>query len=113
MKENHDKCYLLLSSNEDANIQITNATVKSSTSKKLLGVTIDSKLKFDKHFENICQKASRKLNALVRLVNNMELPKRHILVNAFLMHSLIIALQFGCFTVVHLTAKLAGYMSAV
>ena len=60
MKINHDKCHLLLSSHEDANIQIANVTIKSSTSKKLLGVTIDNKLKSEKHVENICQKASRK-----------------------------------------------------
>ena len=54
MKANHDKCHLLLTSHEDANIQIANATINSSTSKKLLGVTIDNKLKFDKHLENIC-----------------------------------------------------------
>ena len=56
---------------------------ESSTSKKLLGVTIDNKLKFDKHVENICQKASRKLNAPARLVDYMDLSKRRILMNAF------------------------------
>ena len=30
---------------------------------KLLGITIDSILKFDKHVSNICSKANRKLNA--------------------------------------------------
>ena len=69
MKANHDKCHLLLSSHEDANIQIANVTLKSSSSKKLLGVTIDNKLNFDKHVENICQKASINLNALARLIN--------------------------------------------
>ena len=83
MKANHDKSHLLLSSREDVNIQIANVTIKSSTSKKLLGVTIDNKLKFDKHVENICQKASRKLNAPARLVDYMDLSKRRILMNAF------------------------------
>ena len=77
------KFHLLLSSHEDVNIQIANVTIKSSTSQELLGVTIDNKLKFHKHFENICQKASRKLNALARLVNLMDLSKRRILINAF------------------------------
>ena len=69
MKANHDKSHLLLSSREDVNIQIANVTIKSSTSKKLLGVTIDNKLIFDKHVDNICKKASRKLNTLARVVN--------------------------------------------
>ena len=83
MKANRDKYHLLLSSHQNANIQIANATIQSSTSKKLLGVTIGNKLKFDKHVENICQKLSRKLNVLARLVNYMDLPKRRILMNAF------------------------------
>ena len=82
-KANHGKCHLLLSSHENANIQIANVTIKSSISKKLLRVTNDSKLKFDKHVENICPKASIKLNALTRLVNYIDLPKRRILKNAF------------------------------
>ena len=83
MEANRDKYHLLLSSHENANIQIANATIQSSISKKLLGVTIDNKLKFDKHVENISQKLSRKLNVLARLVNYMDLPKRRILMNAF------------------------------
>ena len=84
MKGNHDKCHLLLSSHEDANIQIANVAIKRSTSKNLLGVAVYNKLKIDKHVENIFQKASRKLNALARLVNYMDLPERRILINAFL-----------------------------
>ena len=44
-------------------IQIENATVKCSKVKKLLGVHIDYKLKFDSHVETICKKAHRKLRA--------------------------------------------------
>ena len=83
MVNNHDKCDLHLSSHEDANIQIANVTIKSSTSKELLGVTIGNNLKFDSRVENTCQKAGKKLNALARLVNCMDLPKRCILLNAF------------------------------
>ena len=113
MKANHNKCHLLLSSHEYANIQIANVTIKSSTSKKPLGVTIDNKiidnkLEFDKHVENICQKASRELNALVRLVKYMDLPKNAFLRMPFLKLSLIIFLLFWCFTVAHLTTKLTG-----
>ena len=77
MKVNHDKCHLLLSTQEEANIQIANTTIKCSKSKKLLGIVLDNKLKFDKHVENICQKASKKLNALARVTNYMELHKRY------------------------------------
>ena len=85
MKANDDKCHLILSSPEDdIAFQIENSTIKCSKVKKLLGVHIDYKLKFDTHVETICEKAHRKLNALSRITNYMELPKRRILMNAFL-----------------------------
>ena len=84
MKANHGKHHLLLHTKEDANIQISYTTINCSRSQKLLGIVFDNKLKFDKHIENICQKANRKLNALARVINYMELPKRRILMNAVL-----------------------------
>ena len=83
MKVNHDNCHLLLSIQDEANIQIANTTIKCSKSKKLLGIVLDNKLKFDKHVENICQKESKKLNGLARVTNYMKLGKRRILMNAF------------------------------
>ena len=49
-----------------------------------MGIVLDNKLKFYKHVENISQKASKTLNALVKMTNYMELPKRRTLMNAFL-----------------------------
>ena len=82
MKANQDKCHLLLSTQEEANIEIANATIKCSQSGQILGIILDDKLKIDKYFENICQKASRKLNALAKVTNYMELPKTRVLMNA-------------------------------
>ena len=42
---------------------------------------IDNKIKFELHAGNICQKVNRKLNALARLTNYLEPPKRRILMN--------------------------------
>ena len=84
MKANGDKSHLLLSSPDDSPvIQIKNSAIKCSKVKKLLGVHIDYKLKFDIHVETICKKAHRKLSALSRITNYMELSKRRILMNAF------------------------------
>ena len=84
MKANGDKCHLLLSSPDDsAVIQIKNSAIKCSKVKRLLGVHIDYKLNFDIHVETICKKAHRKLSALSRVTNYMELSKRRILMNAF------------------------------
>ena len=87
MKANPGTCYLLLNTQQEANIQIANTTIESSRSQELLGIVIDSKLKF-------CQKTNRKLNVLTRLTNYMELPKRCILVNGLLKLNLIITLLF-------------------
>ena len=83
MKGNYDKCHLLLSTQENASIQVEHFTIKSSKAKKLLGINIDHKLKFDIHVQSIYQKANRKLNALGRITNYMELPQKRILMNAF------------------------------
>ena len=79
MKANHGKCQLLLSTQEDANSMQQDATMNCSRSQKLLGIVFDNKLKFDKHIENIRQKSNRKSNALARVTNYMELPKRDML----------------------------------
>ena len=55
MKGNHDKCHLLLSTQESSNIQTANFTTKSSKVKKLLGINLDNNLKFDIQVESICQ----------------------------------------------------------
>ena len=79
---------ILSSPEDDIAFQIENSTIKCSKVKKLLGVHIDYKLKFDTHVETICKKTHRKLNALSRITNYMELPKRRIL-------NLTIVLLFG------------------
>ena len=84
MKANDEKCHLILSSSEeDAAIQIEESRIKCSKVKKLLGIHIDYKLKFDARVDTICKKAQRKLTALSRITNYVELPKRRILMNAF------------------------------
>ena len=72
-----------MSTEESSNIQIANFTIKSSKVKKIQGINLDKNPKFDIHVESICQKANRKLNALARIANFLELPDRPILLNAF------------------------------
>ena len=73
---------MLLSSTESLNFQISE-TVFYSQLKKLLGVTFENRLKFEKHANTICQKANRKLNAQARITPYMEPTKRRILLNVF------------------------------
>ena len=84
MKTNHDKCHLLLSTQESSSIQIANFTITFYKAKKLLGINLGNIVKFDIHVESICQKANRKLNVLAGIANCMELPKRRVFMNAFL-----------------------------
>ena len=50
---------------------------------KLLGVSIDNELKFDKHVLNIIKKANSKLSALSRLTKFMTFQKKRTLYKAF------------------------------
>ena len=55
MKANADKCHLLLSENIKHVARINHIQIENDTSEKLLGVTIDSDLKFDIHVNNLCK----------------------------------------------------------
>ena len=83
MSGNTDQCYLLLSKDESSEIQKGDSIIGSSTCEKLLGIKIDSKLRFDDHIQNLCNKANRKLRALARATPYMNLQKRKVLMNAF------------------------------
>ena len=56
MKLNTDKCRLLSNNQELNTLKIGDLHTNNSLREKLLGVTFDCKLKFNKHTENICQK---------------------------------------------------------
>ena len=54
MRGNTDKCHLLLSKDESSEIHIGDSIIESSTCEKLLGINIDSKLRFDDHIQDLC-----------------------------------------------------------
>ena len=90
LKANPDKFHLLLS-NTDQNfsLNVDQYEIFNSNYEKLLGVTIDNKLKFDEHVSGLCKKASQKLHALARVSPYMNIMKRRTIMNAF------ISSQFG------------------
>ena len=53
MKVYHEKYQLLVSTEENANIQIANTSINCSRSQGLLGIVFDNKLKFEKHVSKI------------------------------------------------------------
>ena len=58
--------------------------INNSREIELLGIVIDNQLKFKKHIENLCQKASFKLYALRRIRKFLMVEKARILANAFI-----------------------------
>ena len=56
MKSNTDKCHLFIVNNQDNDIKIGNDIITSTTSVKLLGVTIDNKLNFNEHVKIYAKK---------------------------------------------------------
>ena len=61
-----------------------NITIKNVSTEKTLGTTIDNKLTFKNHFENICKKANQKLNALARITKFTSPFQRKTLLNSFI-----------------------------
>ena len=90
LKANPDKFHLLLSQPDDnISVNIDGFQINNSKSEKLLGITIDNKLRFNEHVSGLCKKASQKLHALARVANYMNTNKRSMIMKAF------ITSQFG------------------
>ena len=79
VKANADKYHLLLSEKTKHVACINHIQIENNTSEKLLGVTIDSDLKFDIHVNNLCKEAAQKLNALARISGYMDSSKKTIM----------------------------------
>ena len=80
---NTSKCHILLSTSKQVQVNIGTTQIENTQNEKLLGITTDSKLSFDKHIQQICSRASAKLKALARIAPFMNITKRKILMNAF------------------------------
>ena len=83
MKANADKCHLLVTTNSTVSANNEEFIINNSNEEKILGVKIDEKLSLENHVPSLCKKASRKLHALARIVNYMDLSKRKCLMKAF------------------------------
>ena len=63
--------------------------LENSNPQKLLGVTIDRKLNFNEHVTNLCDKASKKIQAPARISPCIPQTQKQLLMNAYFMS------QFG------------------
>ena len=82
MKANISKCHLLLNKKVVVIIRIGDTEIKNSEYEKLLGIKLDTKLNFNEYLHDIISKASRKVNALSRVMLFMSLSKKKKLVNS-------------------------------
>ena len=66
-------------------MEIDEMVIRTVDKVKLLGVIIDSKLKFDEHVKSLCLKANRNISALSRVAKITDPPKCKFLYNSFVM----------------------------
>ena len=68
----------------DLNIIVENTNLESTSSIKVLGVNIDSKLNFNDHVCDMCTKAGRQLNVLQRLKSSLDYDSRMVIYKSFI-----------------------------
>ena len=86
---------LILSADEPFSINIDNKVLKNSN-KKLLGINLNNRLDLDTHVANICNRVSKKLHALSRISQYMNIHKRRMKMKALFPPSLVTAHWYGC-----------------
>ena len=70
---NVEKSRLTVSSRENLKIQASSCYIRNEGSVKFLGIHINNDLNFSYHVNQLCNKASKKLHALVRIAKNMDI----------------------------------------
>jgi hypothetical protein len=85
MKLNADKCHLLVAGYKYEQVwaKIGDELIWESNDEKLLGVTIDKHMNFEKHIANICQRAHSKLSAIARYSRLLDFHKLKLLIKSF------------------------------
>ena len=84
---NPEKChYMCLGPNVNnaEEFHSVNFNLKNSEVETMLGIKIDRKLNFEAHINDLCRKASQKLNALNRIASFIDVDKRNLLYNSMI-----------------------------
>ena len=84
-----EKSHILFSGNDNVSANIDDHTIISKTKNELLCIILDSKISFGDQINNLCKKASQKLNALARIAPYICLEKRKPVMKAYIIS------QFG------------------
>ena len=83
IKANPGKSHILLSNKKTEKVKIYDVVLTSSVEEKLLGITLDSELKFEKHVTDTCNEVSQKIHVLSRITSYISLKKRRLLMKTF------------------------------
>ena len=67
MKINSGKSHILFSGIDNVSANIGNHTIISENKNELLGITLDSKLSFEDHINNLWKKTSQNLSASAKI----------------------------------------------
>ena len=65
-------------------IKINEINIESSPQEKLIGVILDNQINFKSHMSNLCKTASQILKTLARVSSFMDLPKRRLVMKAYI-----------------------------
>ena len=78
-------------------VNIGAARIENNSSEKLLDVTIDAKLSFEKHVQKICAKDTTKLKILARIAPFMNIQKMKVMRKAIFTVQFSYCSLIGCF----------------
>ena len=106
MKVHTGKSHLLVSKNVRATTKIDNNYTESEKEQVLLGITIVSNLTIENHINNICKRASQKLNGLARVASYMNIQKRIIIMKSFVTSEFVYCLLIWIFLSRRLNSKI-------
>ena len=77
--------------------KIGEAEIECEENVKLLGVELDSHLKFDVHISSMCKKASQQINVLKRIGKYLNFESRKAVYHAFIRQFLTFVRSSGIF----------------
>ena len=85
LKANQNKCHFLSSLDINTKFSLPTCILENSSSQNLPGVTIDRKLNFNEHVTNLCDKASKNIQAFARIFPYTTQTQKRLLMNACFM----------------------------
>ena len=85
LKTNQDKCHFISSLDINAKFSLPACILENSDSEKLFGVTVNRKLNFKEHVTNLWDKASKKIQAHVKIFPYIPQTQKQLLMNAFIL----------------------------